>query len=56
MPSSRPVSSLSERELKLELLERQLREKQEALQQREKTLAGVRAEMESLAYDLVDKK
>ena len=56
LAGSRPVSSLSERELKLELLARQLREKQEALQQREKTLAGVRAEMEALAYELVDKK
>ena len=53
---SRPASALSERELQLELLARQLREKQEALQQREKTLAGVRAEMEALAYELVDKK
>ncbi|MBQ6106768.1 MAG: hypothetical protein IJK97_01055, partial [Thermoguttaceae bacterium] len=56
LASSRPASSLSERELQLELLARQLREKQEALQQREKTLAGVRAEMEALAYELVDKK
>ena len=54
--SGTSAAALSERERQLEELARQLKEKQEVLQQREITLAGVRKEMEALAYELVDRQ
>ncbi|MDO4569687.1 MAG: hypothetical protein Q4D38_04830 [Planctomycetia bacterium] len=48
------AQELQEKERQLESMARKLREKQEALNQREATLADVRAEMEALAYELVD--
>ena len=49
------AGTVSEREARLAAMEKQLQEKQADLQQREKNLTNMRAEIESIACEMVQK-